>query len=855
MNFIRRSIAAALMFPFVLSLPHRAGAAETTYHLDIPAQNVRTALQAYSQATGRPIALFTGGAGINAGALNGDYTATEALAKLLEGTGFTSRIADDGSVIVDTLPADGSRVTNAVRVAATPGELASGGLGPNGSSDVTATEGTHSLTAQVATIGSKTPLALREITQSVSVITAKQIEDMNLETLDEVMDQVPGITEATGQNNTNNLAPAYYSRGYRIQNFQIDGGAPLTTGNSNFTTNFLPIYDMSMFDHVEVLRGASGLFGGVGDPGGMMSLERKRPLDHLQLLVDVEAGSWRKGRASIDFSTPLDKEGRFAVRTVLTWDSQHFFYETAKKKNEMAYVNFEAKLTPSTTVNLGTSFNNQTGTPWQTGLPRSTTGADLHLPRSTCLCTSWSTQTNNTNEYFVQLHQKLGEFWSVHAHVDANYQNGSYNYDNVDAGNYGAAADGSGVAVDGAYGPLHSRQKTADVNLLGDFHLFGHTHQLTLGVSYQDVVGQSLSTNSGGSYYDSGPYNVYTWNPSTYSQAQATSTVYINGSYVLKYGQTQKAVYATLRLNPFDPLHVTVGSRINTYQTSQATHYSSLANPTSTAFTERHTAPPFVGVSYDVTKTTSLYASYASIYNSNALVLTKDFKPLDPTTGINTEVGIKRADFGGALNSSMSVYYINQKNFPQLDQSIYVDYPNNYPANLPAGLSCCDINDPNSHYISEGVDLELSGALTPRTQLTASYTFNENKKELTNSTSPSYLSTFAPKHLVKLWATYRLPGDGWWRGFTVGGGGHLQSKVYEAGYLYTATGSEYLQFSQGGYAVADTMVSYATGHNGLVQLNINNVFDRVYYQSIGGLESGSWYGEPRNIMLSLKWKL
>ncbi len=75
-----------------------------------------------------------------------------------------------------------------------------------------------------------------------------------------------------------NLEHTFYSRGFAINSIQIDGGAPLTTGILG-GQSFYPQIDISQYDHVELLRGAAGLFNGYGDPSGTVNLVRKKPLD------------------------------------------------------------------------------------------------------------------------------------------------------------------------------------------------------------------------------------------------------------------------------------------------------------------------------------------------------------------------------------------------------------------------------------------------------------------------------------------------------------------------------------------------------------------------------------------------
>ena len=57
---------------------------------------------------------------------------------------------------------------------------------------------------------------------------------------------------------------------------------------------------------------------------------------------------------------------------------------------------------------------------------------------------------------------------------------------------------------------------------------------------------------------------------------------------------------------------------------------------------------------------------------------------------------------------------------------------------------------------------------------------------------------------------------------------------------------------QGGYAVYNAMVGYRFDKTYSIQLNVNNVFDKVYYKKFAPTGIGYYYGDPRNVMVSLR---
>lgn len=248
------------------------------------------------------------------------------------------------------------------------------------------TENTGSYTPGLISVGSKSPMSLKGTPQSVSVITRQVIEDRQITDINEAMKAVPGITV---QSNTFRIQD-FYSRGFPIQNIQLDGAAPMalgTTAGSFYSSN---IYDLAEFDHVEVLRGSSALFGGTGDPGGIINLVRKRPLDTYQLKFSASAGSWDNYRSELDVTGPLGFDGRLRGRMVVAYQDRQYFVDNRATDKPLVYGVLEADVSDDTMLTAGLRFNkvHETGTASQ--LPRYSNGADLGLPRHTGLSTTWA---------------------------------------------------------------------------------------------------------------------------------------------------------------------------------------------------------------------------------------------------------------------------------------------------------------------------------------------------------------------------------------------------------------------------------------------------------------------------------
>ena len=258
---------------------------------------------------------------------------------------------------------------------------------------------------------------------------------------------------------------------------------------------------------------------------------------------------------------------------------------------------------------------------------------------------------------------------------------------------------------------------------------------------------------------------------------------------------------------------------------------------------------PYVVLTYDLTSNVSLYGSYASTFESQANLATSFGKPLEPIEGDTYEVGAKSSWLDGAFNVSAAIYRIKRRNEGILQPQV----PDNFP-----DVSCCHVAA--AEVQSKGVDLELSGAIAPGWNTSIGYTYNVNEyKEGYGTDDGAAYSPLTPKHLLKIWTMASLPAalSAW----SFGGGLTVQSDTFKNGEVITydstgtPTGSTPYRFAQSGYALASLRGEYRINRSWSAALNINNLFDKTYYQTVGTADAFNFYGEPRNVMLTIKGSL
>lgn len=813
-----------------LTLSVCGGAFAQPIQVNVPAQSLDKALTELGKQTGLQV-LFGPDmvAGKKSTAVNGSLEPAVALEALLKGAGLSFRI-ENNTVILS--PESGA--SSALELGATT--IHGQGMGQM-------TENSGSYTTGLVSAGSKTPTSLRDTPQSVSVITQQVLQDRRIVDLSDAMRRTPGITVK----NANYRMPQFISRGFRIDNIQIDGASPMDIGSGIGTFYGNQTYDMAEFDHIEVLKGSSGLFGGTGDPGGIINLVRKRPLDYFQLKFNTSAGSWDNYRTEVDVTGPMAFDGKLRGRVVVANSDRQYFMDNRSTEKPFIYGVLEADVSDSARVTVGGRYEETHENGTGDGLPRFSTGQDLKLKRSRWYTPNWAYADVSTHELFAKYDQDLTDDWKLNVSFTNSFNKSTTK---------GAFLTGSpdpitleGATWGGSYVKTRSEQSLFDANVSGKFTAFNREHELLIGADAQKVTSRWQGTWGMAGFY---PIDVY--NPEL--TPLPPSSIGNSNDFTRDYSpntRKQYGLYSTLRLQLTDPLKLIIGARAQRYKFEQT--YTAVNDDGAWAVESRtnHREPtklvPFGGLVYALNDEWSAYASYSEIFKPQAQQLQGPVTSgvaLEPMVGKTYETGIKGELYGGALNLSAAVFYTKR-------EKEAIEDPR-YPRQAALyGGSCCYLAQ--GEITSKGIELEASGEITPGWMVMGGYTLNL----IENGTKETFLTTVTPKHLAKLWTMYTLPDrlSDW----KVGGGVNVQSASYASGIAYRVKKEDGYydsydktpyDFAQGGYAVWDAMVEYKVDENWTVALNANNLFDRKYFETLKTSEYGNYYGEPRNYMLTVR---
>ncbi|WP_294904614.1 ferric-rhodotorulic acid/ferric-coprogen receptor FhuE [Tatumella sp. UBA2305] len=654
----------------------------------------------------------------------------------------------------------------------------------------------------------KMALTARDTPQSISVITKQRMEDQQLDTLSDVLQNTTGITqENSGANRSN-----YYSRGFKIDNYQIDGVPVLEDSVWNLGDT---LSDTAIYDRVEVVRGATGLMSGVGDPAASVNMIRKQADSKtFKGNLNTSYGSWGNQRYVADLSGPLSENGRVRGRVVAGYQRSGSWLDDYHTQKKFFYGTVAADLTDSTTLSLGYDYEETQvhGATWG-GLPTFyLDGSKTDYKRSTNLSPSWAYNNVHNRTVFASLKQQLANGWEFNltgTHSEAEMDSKLLYIDG-----YFDKTTGIGIGPYAGYDLLGGtgdntairHENDIDAYASGPYELFGRQHEMMLGVTYIRQNNRYYSASTSFTSADVGDFNNWgdypepDWDPQTLA---GDNTIH------------QKSAYLATRISLADPLHLILGARYTQYKAD-----------TMTENMEKNNITPYAGLVYDINDTYSAYASYTSIFKPQAY---RDANGayLSPITGKSYETGIKGDWLNSRLSAYLSVFRIEQDHLGATDYS-FVKGSTDYAYYEQNGT------------VSRGVEFEINGAVTDNLQLTFGATRYVAKDGSGNALQPTQ-----PQTTFKLFGSYRLPSM---PELTVGGGVNWQNHTWDS--VAGPGGSSYLYADQGSYALVDLFGRYHVTKNLSVQANLNNLFDKKYNIDVG---RNFIYGEPRNVSVSASY--
>ncbi|MFH6987620.1 TonB-dependent siderophore receptor [Flavobacterium collinsii] len=686
--------------------------------------------------------------------------------------------------------------------------------------------------------------------QSIQVISSDVIEQQQAIRLSEVIKNANGVYVGSARGGA---TESFFSRGYNMSDNNMF--------KNGFRYNSGSIPDVSGLEKVEFLKGGSALLFGNVAPGGILNLVTKTPSFKSGGEVSMQIGSYAFYKPSFDFYGPLSKSIAFRING--SYENSESFRNVVK--NERVYVNPSLLfiINPKTQITVQGDYLTADWTPdFGTGLIGKQI---LDLPRNAFYGSLWSNGTTKSASASVLLNHDFNKNWKL------NFNSSFQSYDRTQK----STAQMSNITNSGDWTRALVQNKNLEqilgdqLSLQGNFNTGSIKHQIYTGVDWENSFATGYTYAFDPANYDT--INLFAFDPSK----QKNDIPNARATQILKTETNRFGAYFQDLISITEKVKVLAGIRWS-WQEGQATTYKETYNTgtkVQTVAPENAIAEvgakkldnafsPKVGIIYQPTKSTSLFASYSNSFSPN-IGFTVDNKTIEASIIDQYEAGIKKEFFEGLLSTNLTVYQISNSNLAQTAPFLADGITENVNSSIKVLGGATK---------SKGVEIDITATPIEGLNIIAGYSYNDMRYTKTSGTSGSFVAgdqvVRTPKNTANLSFFYKVP-EGMFKGVSFGAiANYIGNRLggWNDDYLWTAVkptptnpkpNPAYIVTIRDrdipieGYTTIDASVGYEWGKFSVL-CKLSNITNELNYTvhenySINPIA-------PRQILTSLKYK-
>ncbi|MEM8613736.1 MAG: TonB-dependent siderophore receptor [Cyanobacteria bacterium P01_H01_bin.105] len=660
-----------------------------------------------------------------------------------------------------------------------------------------------------ASTATRTDTPLRDIPQSIQVIPRQVIEDQQATGIEEVLDNVGGVTFL---GNSDGRGLDFAIRGF-------DDVPVLRDGFRLFQGDSVEP-EVANLEQIEVLKGPASVLYGQAEPGGLINLVSKQPLSEPYYNLQLQGGNREFINPSVDLSGPLSEDGRVLYRLNALYRHEDSFrdYDSSFDRFFIApTVSWEisdsqgdsSASRTDLTINLEYANDND---PADFGTVLFGDG-DVVIPEERVI--------NNPDEIVEKDYLNVG--YTLEHRFSDNWQlQNQFRYiaDDLD---YSVLAlpffldEPSGTVIR-AFADQFSFDDiyTFYTNIQGKFTTGPVDHTLLVGVDLSRLENESATRFSPVPEFSS-PLDIF--NPDYFAvpkpDAESIPIAFGNDTTTDRLG-----IYLQDKIDILDNLILMAGLR---YDTVDRESTDVLTDAETTQYDDALT--PRIGLVYQPIEPISLYANYARSFNPSEFTdASGDF--LDAEEGEGFEIGVRGEIIENRLSATLAYFNITKQNVATADPVVPF-------ASVATG-----------EQRSQGIDFDLSGEILPGWNIIASYAYID--AEVTEDNTADIVGNRLigiPEHSASLWTTYEIQS------------GDLEGLGLGLGFNFVdeRQGDLANSFAAGSYFTTNVAVFYRRD-NWRLGLNIDNLFDTDYIESVNGFNVRQIYpGEPLTVRASVSY--
>lgn len=696
--------------------------------------------------------------------------------------------------------------------------------------------GKNTLRATTTTIG-KGEQKLRDIPQSVTVVTERLMDDRNLDEVKSVLRNTAGVSFMAGETGEEDV---------RLRGFSLQQAGDLYVDGLRDA----PLYerDTFNFERIEVLKGSASMLFGRGSTGGVVNQVNKQPFLNDQHEAEITVGSGDKKRVTGDFNWTVGDTA--ALRLNVMGEMTDNWGAKVEKHGIAPSFRWGMGSTDEFTVSFyHLQYNNRPlyNHPWF--LSNGTNGhLQTVLPAKNYYGLA-SDHNDGSADYATLTHVRRLDNG---AQLKTTLRHGRYERDLwASAIRFGTT---NGIATTAAnllpstsiVRGFKGRVGTSDITTLqsdysGSFEWLGKRHQLLSGVelAYDDA---KRNQNVPGSFI---PPAVAPTAPATTvgtpndgASIAVPAPPYMNtfrSSNISAYVQDTMALTPELKLMAglrFDHFKASYNSFVRTTTGTVVSLASNSAERSDNLWSPR------LGMIFQPNDWSSYYASFGTSYNVSGdtyqyavqgpALDNKDIHT-PPEKSRNVEVGAKFDLLDNNLSLGTALFYSEKYNERNTDSD---------------SAATQQLLSGKRH--AAGLELNVAGRLSPVWDTYVSYTWipeakiDESNVVLSATGTGAQVagdrSALTPKHSASVWSTYRVLPQ-----LRLGAGLNFRDKQNPEGARHVTAAA---------FTTFDAMAEYTINDNLTAKLYVLNLTDKLYADS---LYRGFYApGAPRTVQLSLK---
>ncbi|WP_422668191.1 TonB-dependent receptor [Candidatus Methylopumilus planktonicus] len=644
----------------------------------------------------------------------------------------------------------------------------------------------------------KTDTRIRDIPQSISVITEEQIKDQSLLGLKDAIQYSPGVMAGQGEGNRDSI---WFRGNQSTSDLFVDG-----------VRDDVQYYrDLYNIDRVEVLMGPNGMIFGRGGVGGVINRVVKEATWENKNEIKIQSGAYDHKRSSVDLNNRINET--LAVRVNAMIEDSGSFRQGVESERKAINPTFTFKPSDKTKVVVGMEYFNDKRTS-DRGIP-SVSNRLQSYPYSTSRSTFFGNASQSPNEAIVK---------NGYAIIDHTFDNGvsiknhtrfsDYDkyYQNVYAGGQ-VNLDGE-LKIDGYYDNTQRQNFFNQTDLTYNFKMGSVSHKLLTGLE----IGLQENKNYRVSATPNFPIdasNPFTFLPFESSRKRNTSTDISN-----------QAIYFQDQIYLNDQYQIIAGLRYDQFKTK----FNDLRDPSNSAIVNDQFLSPRIGLVYKPIEPISIYTNYSLSYlprtGEQLTSLTSSNKAFDPEKFTNIEFGMKY-DLLQSFSISSAIYRLERSRMPISD-----------PSSPTANIIIVD------GQVTKGFELGVAGKLFDSYSMYGGYTYQDaeitsaqlikkgDSPDLDEKILSGTLLGHVPKHTFSLWNKYEF-NETW----------SAALGVVSRSDMYAATPTTLTAVNLPGYTRLDAAIYANINKQTKLQLNIENLLDKTYYQSAHN-NYNIMYGHP-----------